>query len=177
MPRIRWLRLHEGNGSHSLPSMRRNWQASRLGVYVLRWRRFAACRSERDLRPVRRGRPDLAHRRTNPASHARRLATSAWLFELSKNYCRRVGSTPRPFSLVAIIAAMAAAVLDLRCNVCGETHTFCLPDADMFTANAEYDYTCPKQNLAARIQVESWHPWNESTIACPPRSVILREVR
>jgi hypothetical protein len=78
----------------------------------------------------------------------------------------------------AIIAAMAAAVLELKCNVCGGIHTFCFPDEDAFTAHADYDYICPKQNLAARIRIESWDSWNDEPVAeCPHGSVILRQVR
>jgi hypothetical protein len=68
-----------------------------------------------------------------------------------------------------------AATIDRRCPECGEQHTFCLPDADLFDGSAEYEYDCPKTNCTTQMPTnDEWNTANEHS--APHDAVIVTEV-
>ena len=65
-----------------------------------------------------------------------------------------------------------AASLDLLCKACNQVHTFCLPDADMFT-HVEYEYTCPTTQAMVRQIVD---PRAMVAPGCSESAVIMKAI-
>jgi hypothetical protein len=68
-----------------------------------------------------------------------------------------------------------AATTEMKCAACGERHTFYLVNADIFPADTEYEYTCPKMQTWARLTANE--QFNPAAVQWRPRgSVVVKQV-
>jgi len=68
-----------------------------------------------------------------------------------------------------------AAYTKRKCSVCGDEHTFCLPTDDFLTANATYEFVCPKSRRKGTLTLigAKFEPGQRQI---PPNSVIIKKI-